>query len=402
MPSTIDESKFAVRREVPVLDEGTIYYSTDDGEKHPFPVTPEFLDRLCKNMNRRDEETGDLSPLVIGKHTDPKLPESQQPEVVGFARRWRVGPWKNGKVAAYVDFLINTEDYARCKRYPRRSSEVWLSRAEIDPISLLGATTPERDLGLVLLERHPDLKVTYLSREEDEMPQEKPSDAELKAAKAETGEAKGMEALMSMMSQVLEAIKGLSAPAAPVAASPAIPTPGAPEGPGEEHMSDEELEQLIAQLEQEEQAQGKTEGPKSEEPKSQNSSGYAGGYNTSPNAELVKLQRQNAELADQLLRHEYERKLNGLKEQGYEIEPDELNFIMSLPSVYRDTAVARIAKCNRKAPIGGKNPALDHLATDTPANARTEDEMRKAVKLSREKGISYELALEQLGLSVPK
>lgn len=405
----IDEKNYRLVTGVPVLDEGTIYYTDHTGESQPFPVTPAFLQRLCDNMNKRDERTGDLSPLVLGKHTDKNAPAKDQPELVGYARRWKVIPWVDGKVAAAADFLYEKDRVEECKGFPRRSAEVWLTRAEIDPISLLGATTPERDLGLVLLERYPDLKVTYttnLSRTE-EIPMEPDKTAMADAATAETGEAKGLEAVMARLDAIeakLDAVTGgAGAPAAP--AGPDASMPGAPAAPGGEGaMSEQELEQLLAELQAQEGAGGATaapEGPKKDEPVSQNSVGYPGGINTAaPNAEMVKLQRENAVQRDQILRHDYEAKLSRLKETGVEVGPDTLNMIMQLPPVCRDGVVDYISKNNRKAPIGGKNPALDH-AIEAPVNgstSRTEADITKIVQLARATpGKTFEQAARELG-----
>ena len=101
-------------------------------------------------MGRR---TGDATPLVIGHTTDGKS-EKSQPEIVGFATNFTVGPLFNtGRQAIFADFHVLKDKVELANQYPRRSVELWPKRWEIDPISLLGATTPERDLGILQLQR---------------------------------------------------------------------------------------------------------------------------------------------------------------------------------------------------------------------------------------------------------
>ncbi len=402
----IDMTKYTLVPHVPVLDESTIFYNDGEGKSQPFPVTPEFLARCAKNMNAK-EKTGSLCVLGLGKHTDPDANPQDQPPVVGLARNWVVGDWVDGKKALYVDYLVNNHDVDAVRRYPRRSAEVWLSRAEIDPISLLGTTTPERDLGLVLLNRQPDLKVSYLSREQDST-MEPNATAVADAAKSETGEAKGIEALVGAVKQLIELMTaqatagaGAPAPAGPVDA--AAPAPGAPAtgAPGEGDMSDEELEQLLAQLESEHKGGEETPAapepttPKKDEPVSQNSSAPGGSNTCSP--EVIKLQREVAILRDQTLRHEYEAKLNALT---VEVPSDELNYVMALPPAYRDAHIERIAKCNKsKAPINNGIEAIKQSVTGDPVatTARTAEDVAKCRKYCKENpGTSYEVALDKL------
>jgi hypothetical protein len=124
------------------------------------------LEEICRANNERLEKTGDLTVIAIG-HTDDNAPATQQPPVVGVAKDWRVdrfGP--EGKLAAVHDWYIDrhwlcdgkacsdAEAKAKAKafmrRYPRRSIELWRNSKIVDPISVLGAQTPQRDLGMML------------------------------------------------------------------------------------------------------------------------------------------------------------------------------------------------------------------------------------------------------------
>ena len=393
----MDKSKFIEYPDpVPVLKEGIIYYEDDDGNRHPFKVTPEYLNRLCTNMNRRFEKTGDMSPLVLGKHTDPKAPAHEQPETVGFAYNWRVIDF-NGVKAAAPKFLYNKEDYDKCKKFQRRSSEVWLGKAEIDPISLLGATTPEQDLGLVYLNRHPDTKtIVTLSREDmPDIPNTIPE-----AQMGETGLMKLLEGLNAKIDQLSAKIDG-------GASQPATEQPG---GGGE--MSPEELDQLLASLQQEEGAGNEPEGEKpvekakdeDVEPVSKNDASYAGGNNTYTPETVKKLQRDLDDMKALLSRKDMEASLNELKAKGVDLDVKvELEDLMALPEAYRSRQLDRISKNYRSAPINDRiNPAIKNSVVGSGKGKRveTDEDMNRCVKLARDKKINFEQAAAELGYTL--
>ena len=112
----------------------------------------------------------------------------RDPRVVGFA-----GPFFLGRLgeiepvwAIMCTMRIFKEDAALAKRYPRVSVEYWASKDDptdghFDPISLLGAETPELDLGIryqrprgAMMLRHATRELT-LSRYEAGAPAASPS-----------------------------------------------------------------------------------------------------------------------------------------------------------------------------------------------------------------------------------
>jgi len=117
-------------------------------------VDEHVLAEIAHNNNKRVFETGDPSPLIVG-HTsdDPTAPERP---VVGFAVNYRVKPFRRDPKTGQVIYAIHTDYKVRKAKehviddFPRRSVELWLSRKELDPIALLGGTTPERDLSVVI------------------------------------------------------------------------------------------------------------------------------------------------------------------------------------------------------------------------------------------------------------
>jgi hypothetical protein len=141
---------FVIRDDVPILDEHVV---TDEDGKTLAEIDGGKLALIAHRANRRIAETGDEVPIVIG-HTRDDAPESEQPEIVGYASNFRVGNlFRTGRKAIKATFKFFRDKIGLVRKYPRRSVELWLSDWTIDPISLLGATTPERDLGLLKMSK---------------------------------------------------------------------------------------------------------------------------------------------------------------------------------------------------------------------------------------------------------
>lgn len=146
-----EEGEYVVFEDVPVWCE---HYSRQ-ADQH---FGPEELAQVVARCNERIEETNDFAPLVI-RHT--KDDGSADPPVVGLA-----GPFKLGtigkqkpKTAILARMRFFKSDFDLAKRYPRVSVEYWFSKQDptngyFDPISLLGAETPELDLGIRYARRH--------------------------------------------------------------------------------------------------------------------------------------------------------------------------------------------------------------------------------------------------------
>lgn len=155
---------------VAILDEHTMPHPKKPGTL--INITETTLQKIADNNNRRIKSTGDECPVVIG-HTQDGLPEKYQPEVIGFARDFKVRPlFKTGRKALYARWRVYTDRLEKLLEYPRRSVELWLGKWEVDPISLLGATTPDRDLGLIRLSRANEDSVTSVFGENDMDPQQ--------------------------------------------------------------------------------------------------------------------------------------------------------------------------------------------------------------------------------------
>jgi len=106
--------------------------------------------RIANNCNNRIRDTGDF-PVISIRHTG----KADDPEVVGFAGPFTVRKFgeKKPRYAIYARIRTYSEDAPKLRKYPRLSVEYWADEKDptngyFDPISLLGAETPELDLGI--------------------------------------------------------------------------------------------------------------------------------------------------------------------------------------------------------------------------------------------------------------
>lgn len=143
-------NKWVTVPDVKVLDEHEL--DGEDGKPAAY-VDRQVLEEIAANNNNRVLATGDPAPLIVG-HTsdDPQAPERP---VVGYAVNYKVRESRDpatGKLsyAIHTDYKVRKDREHVIEDFPRRSVELWLGRRELDPIALLGGTTPERDLGVII------------------------------------------------------------------------------------------------------------------------------------------------------------------------------------------------------------------------------------------------------------
>jgi hypothetical protein len=135
---------------VPLLDEHEL---TNDSGEPIASVDRAVLEEIARNNNRKVHDTGDPATLILG-HTsdDPRVAEKP---AKGFVLNYKVLPFKrdeSGRViyAIHGDYKIRPKNAHLIEEYPRRSVELWWAKKDIDPIAMLGGSSPERDLGVVL------------------------------------------------------------------------------------------------------------------------------------------------------------------------------------------------------------------------------------------------------------
>jgi hypothetical protein len=142
---------------VPILDEHELHLPAEgDKPAQVIRIDAARLNQIAANNNRRVAQTGDTAMLVEGHTTDD--PTDEQPEIVGEADTFRVAPlFQTGRQALWARFKFKKDpsvvERMKKGKFMRRSVELWTDRWEIDPVALLGATAPERDLGVLRLHR---------------------------------------------------------------------------------------------------------------------------------------------------------------------------------------------------------------------------------------------------------
>lgn len=135
---------------VPLLDE---HEMTDDNGNVIAQVDKAYLEEVARNNQRKIYETGDPATIILGHTSDhPNAPEKP---AQGFIVNPIVKPFKrnqDGQIiyAIHGDYKIRHNKKHLIEQYPRRSVELWHSKKDIDPVALLGGSSPERELGVLI------------------------------------------------------------------------------------------------------------------------------------------------------------------------------------------------------------------------------------------------------------
>lgn len=154
MPELLDARPTAVpkREDGEFVDLGWRLVFKEHVNREGVPFDREAMERIADRCNERIKEDGDFCPLAI-RHT--KDDGSFDPEVVGFAGPYKAQrlPGSKPRWGIYAKWRVYKEDAAKVKKYPRCSVEYWADKEDptggyFDPISMLGAETPELDLGI--------------------------------------------------------------------------------------------------------------------------------------------------------------------------------------------------------------------------------------------------------------
>lgn len=146
-----EDGDFVVFEHVCLFDEHT----GEDGVTYD----ERLLQHIAANCNRRIKNTGDWCPIVVAHTRDreDKAHVNDDPPVIGLAGPFYVGDYRNSEgrqvKAIFATFWIFPDQEQTFLRNPRRSVEIWPEeRPEdryFDPVSVLGAETPKRDLGMI-------------------------------------------------------------------------------------------------------------------------------------------------------------------------------------------------------------------------------------------------------------
>jgi hypothetical protein len=145
-----DPQKWVTVPSVPLLDEHEM--SGADG-RPVAQVDRSVLEEIARNNNKRVTDTGDPATLILGHTSDD--PRAEERPAKGFVVNYQVKPFKrdeSGRViyAIHGDYKVRPQNAHLLEEYPRRSVELWWQKKELDPIAMLGGSSPERDLGVVI------------------------------------------------------------------------------------------------------------------------------------------------------------------------------------------------------------------------------------------------------------
>lgn len=376
----------------PVVDEFE-YQGGGTGAVMSAKIDKTFLDRCATNMNAKFARTGDLAPIVIG-HTVTGAPETEQPPLVGYLHNYSVEPY-DGRHALFADHWIRKQNKIVVdrveqnlsakdivERWPRRSGEVWLKHAEVDPVSLLGATTPHRPLGLLKLAADGDASLGYTA----------PGDLKMAdTAPPQTGDFAKLTALIeqvaAMQGQTLELLQ--SALAQPQQ-----------HGEGDEH----DLDKFLEGLDSDDGDKGSKEEPKKEEKKEEKEEPAE---TPEPKEdEKVKLARERDDALAKFARLEITSKLERMKAAGADIDPGDeqtIQDLMAQPADMRERTLARLQRGARKLPGatgGGFGAAVNEATADNGKRMTTEAEKNEVIKLARKEQIPFEQAARKAGYTL--
>lgn len=430
MHSPFNSEEYVTVPDVPILDEHVL--TARDGDVEAV-VDAAFLEDVADNCNGRFAATGDAVPLVIG-HTKADAAETQQPPIVGYATDFKVGDFGGtGRQAIYATFHVRREREAVLRDYPRRSVELWVRKREIDPISLLGATTPERDLGILRYNRRSDSSTLHYRRECPSMPMPKQyasdSDAVADAEKNETSEVRELSSKFDKLMQMLAPLmQALNAPPEGEGEGDAEETADAGVGEGavedgETQPEDDGDDDLLGADDSEGEdadADAESDPDTKEAAKFRDNPvrfGTAGGNSTylpkvtkmaRKDDDVVKLQRQldsqardNADLKLKLSRLEAEKTIAGLESEGYQFSDrnEEIDMLARLDEKVKGKFIEKIKRDYRRESVaignGGDLYRYSRESVGTAAKGpQTPEDVQKAIADC--KGKSWQEVAEKL------
>lgn len=134
---------------VPLLDE---HEMTNDNGDVIATVDRRYLEEVASNNQRKIYETGDPATLILGHTSDH--PNATEKPAQGFIVNPKVLPFrrKDGQVvyALHGDYKLRHSKKHLIEEYPRRSVELWHHKKDIDPVAMLGGSSPERELGVLI------------------------------------------------------------------------------------------------------------------------------------------------------------------------------------------------------------------------------------------------------------
>jgi len=396
------DNDYVIVEDVFILDE----HQMKIGDKF-IDINAQKLQDIADRNNRRIHNTGDEIPLIIG-HTKDGADEKDQPEVVGYAYNLRVRDFMNtGKKAIAATFKYHKASADLAKKFPRRSVELWTRDWKLDPIALLGATTPERDLGLVRFKRKGPRKYSRL------LPMTGTQDTNeiVAGVVAALQQSDVWQFVQSQMRANQGMEMGIDDSLLPANEEDDSLLPEEEMGLEEEVPMEEGEEGLEEEVPEEETTGVEGEDPDAveEEPEEKEPVRMNRQDEDDVKVRLSRVEKENgdlvaklsaAEVAVQEIKLKYQRaqrdaELMGLENEGYLFDrKEELDHVSNLSEEAYASHINIIKKRYQRAPVGGAtfNPAKDAVKE---VKGRGKEDMAAIAKLALDKGISYEAALAQ-------
>lgn len=377
----MEDNEMIVKHHVPILDE----HELKDGKGNVvIRLDQKKLSEIVRVNNKRMGSTGDEIPLVIG-HTKDDASEDDQPEIVGYATDLKVEPFfKTGRKCITATFKFFKHAADKVRGFPRRSIELWLSDYKIDPISLLGATTPERDLGLLRLSKGGVKKYQRTIGMNDQQ-------GIIEGVLAGLQQTDVWQFLTQLSQQGGEAPpeEGGMPPEGMPGEQPPMPEQGMedpsmggeqppmPEEGGEEPMPEESTEEE----EPIQQSRGKR---------------YDRIKLSRVEQENQLLQKEIHNIKIKFQRAEREKDLIELEAEGFMLDRgEELALVQSLPENTYRSHLQIIRKRYQRAPLGARSSYYQESRSGGQ-RGRTKDEVNSAIDYATANGISYQEALGKI------
>lgn len=356
-------SLWDVRRDVTVFDEHFRPEKTrGDGKKVPArDFKKADLEAICKNCNERDAK-GLHAAVTIGHTTDAE-DETEQPEIVGYDRNFRVEyDERLKKHVIKSDRFLRRERVAEAEKYPRTSVEHWMNQDFFDPIALV-RRTPKCDIPQWHYARRRGSEISRYTMEGD---MADPTEAPDAAAPNPELEAMVMKCVMSC----LEKMK-MTAPAA------ASPTNGAPPAAAAYAAPTTDVDRFASEAEK---------------------IRY-----TRQQGEIDRLKKESEEMRATHARAGAEAQVKQLLYEGYDLDPEyEVQELMSRDVGGREKYLKNVRDRYQRAPAGGEMlrtwepPGVERhqrRADDGPTEAETD----LAVKHMRKSGeADFDTALKHV------
>ena len=150
-----DLTRWVVVADAPICRPHRRKVKRPDGGEDVVEVTERDLPRIADEIERRERESGVVPVMTIGhrRQSDPAFPETNQPPVVGFARRARVGTFGPQNIPCVLGTLYyKREWWQEAKEYPFRSMDFFPPTMAVTGVALL-KRDPFLQLGMVTYEQ---------------------------------------------------------------------------------------------------------------------------------------------------------------------------------------------------------------------------------------------------------